>query len=212
MMYGYFENYEEIKMSKFKIGDEVKVVKKVEEENGWNNSWVYDMTETVNNGKTYAIAKISDNGVYLKSNDGTLSYGYPVSSLELVEKECLITPPNSEFTNHRGTKYQYLIHKDMCISIATTIRENSKGDAIVDWNVSFKNPKDQFNKRLAREVLATRSTKQLIVESGYSRSDIVAKILSDLFYNLENISADYKWYVVYLLQQYVYEVYLKMVS
>lgn len=199
-------------MSKFKVGDRVRVVEKIEEQNGWKNSWVKDMDLLVNDGKTYIIDNINDSGIYFNiQDDKFMRYGYPELSLELAEDcpccEELISIPNSEFNINRGTKYQYLTHGDICIAIATTIRANKKGDAIVDWAVSFKNPKDQFNKRIAREAIATRGTKRLVVESGYSRSLIIAKILADLLYNIENLSSDYQWYVTYLLREYTHKVY-----
>lgn len=197
-------------MSKFKVGDRVKVVEIIEHQNGWKNSWVPDMNPFVNDGKSYIIYKIEDSGIYFNIPDAEdFPYGYPELSLELVVEEELELPPNSEFINHRGTKYQYLTHGKLCIAISTTIRENNKGDAIVDWAVSFKNPKDQFNKKIARDAIATRGTKQLFVESGYFRSLIVTKILSDLLYNIENLSSDYQSYVIYLLRQYTDKIYLE---
>lgn len=200
-------------MSKFKVGDRVRIFRKVKEENGWINSWVEDMNELINDGNVYVIDRICDAGITFShsQNDRSLIiYSYPPSSLQLVEE--IVSPPNSEFNIHRSTKYQYLTHGTLCIAIATTIRANKKGDAIVDWAVSFKNPKDQFNKRIAHGVIATRETKRLVVESGYSRSLIIAKILADLLYNIENLSDDYQWYVIYLLQQYTYKVHVKKVG
>ena len=74
-------------------------------------------------------------------------------------------------------------------------------------SVTFKNPSDQFSKQMARETLSNREWKTLYVEAGYSRDDIVLKILCDIVYNFENVSLSYRPYILELLMDYSHSVY-----
>lgn len=196
-----------------KIGDKVKVVRKVKKENGWDNSWVQDMDKFV--GKSGVVESIEDWGVNINftHNAHVVDFSFPVGSLELIkdkqcddECNCSVSKTGSEFSIDRGIKYQYLPYGNLCLTIATHIKKNAFGDAIVDWSVAFKSPKDRFSKQIAREVISTRETRRLFVQSGYSRDLIVTKILADLVYNEENLSLDYKNMVLRLLSNYSYEV------
>lgn len=67
----------------FKVGDKVKIVRKVEGKYGgmghgkdWHNSWVSTMTRSI--GKTDEITDITDNGVSLKGE----GFGWPLAALE----------------------------------------------------------------------------------------------------------------------------------
>lgn len=63
----------------FKVGDTVKIVRKVEDNyKGWKNNWAYDMSRNLE--KVSTIKSISSRGIYLYN----LAYGYPAHSLELV--------------------------------------------------------------------------------------------------------------------------------
>ena len=199
---------EENKMSKFKVGDRVKVIRKVHQENGWDNGWVCDMDDLIGTHQT--IESINKTGIYFNTRDSY--YGFPPSSLELVHKEISGTKADNivldnKFNIDRGIKYQYFNTDKLSLTIATTIRRNKSGDAIVDWAVAFKHPRDQFSKQMARESISTKETKRLFVESGYTRNLIVAKILGDLLYKEENLSKEYKLFVLELLRDITYNVY-----
>lgn len=63
----------------FKIGDEVKVVRKVEATATWTNSWVGGMDAFL--GKTFIVSReLTNDGIY----DNTSGYWFPEESLELV--------------------------------------------------------------------------------------------------------------------------------
>jgi hypothetical protein len=61
----------------FKIGDRVRIVKKVEKEEGWGNTWCVDMNQYI--GSVGTITSISKYGVRLKE----INYAFPSSSLVL---------------------------------------------------------------------------------------------------------------------------------
>lgn len=192
-------------MNKFKVGDVVKVIRKVESQNGWNNSWIDDMDDAI--GKVFTIQSIIDKyDVYFKEVD----YGYPTTALKLVSNDKSIQsdkkPQNpTKFNIDRGLKYQYFNENDYSLTIATHIRRNAHGDAIVDWSVAFKHPKDKFSKQIAREIISTKETKRLFVAKNYTRNLIVAKILGDLLYNEENLSVEYRKFIIRLLQTTLYD-------
>ena len=81
----------------FKIGDKVRVVKKVEHENGWGNKWLHGMDKLI--GATFTIGSIDEYGIGFKG----LHYGFPPSSLELVTEE-----PQS--VNQKRHKHADVIH------------------------------------------------------------------------------------------------------
>jgi len=64
----------------FKVGDKVKVVKRVEEEKGWKNSWTSGMDDLI--GKLFTIKTITRTGIQFNETP----YHFPPSSLELVER------------------------------------------------------------------------------------------------------------------------------
>jgi hypothetical protein len=188
-------------MSKFKIGDKVRIVRKIELENGWKNEWLPEMDIQINTGLVFTINKISQEGVYFTEFSGC-RLGYPLSSLELVETNSVVT---------RNKNYQYLNGAklgsggpltDLCLTIATTITKYSDGEARVDWAVAFKHPKDKFNKELARCAVESRETKELLLQKGFDRNDIVFKILCDLTYHEAFLSDQYKKYVLFLVAKY----------
>lgn len=77
-------------MTNFKVGDKVKVIKVVEDETGWVNGWVSpEMDDLI--GIPLTIREILDTGIYFDelSQDGhpdTVDFGFPPSSLQLIEK------------------------------------------------------------------------------------------------------------------------------
>ena len=73
-------------MKEFKIGDRIKVVKKVEEEEGWDDLWVDYMDGYI--GKEGEINNILGKRIYIRVEAHPLywtDYNFPPSSLELVE-------------------------------------------------------------------------------------------------------------------------------
>ena len=111
------------------------------------------------------------------------------------------------FTDNRGIKYQYLTFGKLTLTIGTHIFKDINGNAKVKWAVTFKNPKDQFSKQMAREVLSNSEWKTLFVETGYTRDNIILKVLCDIGYNLEHVSSSYREYILELLAAYSREVY-----
>lgn len=68
----------------FKVGDIVKVVKKVEEEEGWDNTWESLMNGYIN--KEFKITEVhKSNGIKLNFNTYRY-YFFPPSSLELIQE------------------------------------------------------------------------------------------------------------------------------
>ena len=65
-----------VEVKKFAVGDKVVVVKRVDEESGWDNVWSNDMDTYVGNGTVYTINRVNEAGVYI----GGL-YGFPHGAL-----------------------------------------------------------------------------------------------------------------------------------
>ena len=206
----YLKLVEEEVMHAFKVGDRVQVVRKIERENGWKNSWLPEMNMAINTGYVFTISEICPEGCYFKrdwnesSVLGTQGFGlgYPLSSLELVSAASKMTV---------NKNYQYLNGaklgsggplSDLCLTIATTITKYPDGSAKVDWAVAFKHPKDKFNRELARNAVESRETKELLLQKGFNRNEIVFKILCDLVYHEAFLSDQYKKYVLFLVAQY----------
>ena len=64
-----------------KVGDKVRIVRKVEKEDGWSNCWADEMDRLVADGVDYAVSEVNWHGVYLV---GAGRFGWPAGSLELV--------------------------------------------------------------------------------------------------------------------------------
>jgi hypothetical protein len=209
-----FDLIEENKMVEFKAGDRVRVVKKVKQQNGWRNSWVFDMDNSI--GNEYVIDSIDEHGVYLAVGygDSIRGLGFPTNSLELVYQEPVTAKPETKTEIDPVIKYQYLKGSDfytidgwadnLCLTIATKIKTSKvHSDKTVEWSVSFKHPRDQFDKVLARESVNRKIPKLLFLGKRYSRDEIVAKILADLVYNDYFLSDEYRKFVRLLLLNYI---------
>ena len=206
---------------KFKIGDKVRVIRRIDSENGWNNAWVAKMSESI--GRDFYVTQVdSSSGIRLRAVDGygNVSYAYPPSSLillpEFETKKC--TPfeaPNYLKETEimmKNVKYQYLTAdkwescenpklKDLCISLSTEV------DYVADqvfWSVSFKHPKDQFNKAIARQSLIRKPEYALSLGKKFSHIEIVFKILTGILYESESkLTDDYKEFVWVLINRYI---------
>ena len=198
-----FTKVEKEKKMKFTIGDTVRVIRKVEKQNGWVNNWTPAMDNLI--GK---IATITDSSEVF-GYELDKGFYYPSTALELIGSKYTVATSSdlTGFTDNRGVKYQYLTFGKLTLTIGTHIFKNSNGDAKVKWAVTFKNPKDQFSKQMARETLSNREWKTLYVEAGYKRDDIVLKILCDIVYNFENVSFSYRPYILELLMDYSHTAY-----
>jgi hypothetical protein len=75
----------------------------------------------------------------------------------------------------------------------------------VIWAVSFKNPKDKYDKKIARSSVDNQIGKTLFLSKKYSRDEIVMKILADLLYNGSFLSKEYQQFVTYLIYKYSYQ-------
>ena len=73
-----------------KVGDKVRIVRKVEREDGWTNGWVDTMNQFVANGVDYTVSDVGHCGVKLAE----CSFGWPVGALELVKKPAGDVPPS----------------------------------------------------------------------------------------------------------------------
>lgn len=212
----YLHLIEEEKMSEFKVGDRVRVVRKVERENGWDNAWIHNMDEAITSQRIFTIGEITSQGVYFEmdwpriENVASFHLGFPKGSLQLVEpvEAKNITSTNLQYLNGaalyvNGTKLgQGTPLSNLCLTIVTTITKYPDGTAKVDWAVAFKHPKDRFNKELARQAVLAKETKELILSKGYNRNEIVLKILADLLYHDAYLSSQYRAYVLFLVAQY----------
>ncbi len=65
----------------FKVGDVVRIVRKVEKADGWGNVWVDEMSSYI--GQNGVIDGWSDDGIYLR---GLTFFAFPSCALELVEE------------------------------------------------------------------------------------------------------------------------------
>lgn len=204
---------EEKEMSVFKVGDVVRVVKRVDSEPGWINGWTQAMDEFI--GTIQTIKSIEDHGVYFNS-DEIYHYGFPVTSLELVESKSdkLLNFEVAQKSKNL-IKYQYITPdeweicdnpklKGLCIAISTKIIGEYDGRNTVDWAITFKNPADIFSKAEARDSLNAKSKHQLLVDKKYTRDEIVAKILCAVFYDeLFMVPHTYKQFVRKTLNHYL---------
>jgi hypothetical protein len=184
---------------KFKIGDRVKVVRRVESQEGWNNSWNKSMDSYL--GKQYVIDNIDSSfGISFESESSPV-YRFPSDSLELITVKRLATSTNYQYLN--GAKLGFdSPAKDLCLTIRTIITKYSDGSAKVNWSVAFKHPKDKFNRELARDAVNSRETKELLLQKGFNRNEIVLKILADMLYHDAYLSDNYKAFVLFLVAQY----------
>ena len=209
-----FDLIEENKMVEFKVGDRVRVVKKVRQQNGWRNSWVFDMDNSI--GNEYVIARIDEHGVFFSVGyeDSIQGLGFPTNSLELVYQEPVTAKPETKTEIDPVIKYQYFKGSDfytidgwadnLCLTIATKLKASTfTGEKTIEWSVSFKHPRDQFDKVLARESVNGNIPKLLFLGKRYSRDEIVAKILADLVYNDYFLSDKYRKFVRLLLLNYI---------
>ena len=205
----YLHLIEEENMSEFKIGDRVRVVRKIERENGWDNGWINAMDEVITSQRIFTISEITSQGIYFKidwpriENIGGFNLGFPKGSLQLVEtvESKIATSTNLQYLNGAKLGSGGPI-SDLCLTILTTITKYPDGTAKVDWAVSFKHPKDKFNKELARQAALTKETKELILSKGFNRNEIILKILADLLYHDAYLSSQYRAYVLVLVAQY----------
>lgn len=209
-----FDLIEENKMVEFKVGDRVRVVKKVQQQNGWRNSWVFVMGDAI--GNEYVIDNIDEHGVFFSVGyeDSIQGLGFPTNSLELVYQEPVTAKPETKTEIDPVIKYQYLKGSDfytidgwadnLCLTIATKLKASTfTGEKTIEWSVSFKHPRDQFDKVLARESVNGKIPKLLFLGKRYSRDEIVAKILADLVYNDYFLSDEYRKFVRLLLLNYI---------
>lgn len=186
-------------MSEFKVGDKVRVVKKVDVQNGWQNNWVSMMDDLI--GTTQVIREIDKYGIkFQEGSQRQICFGFPSSALELVQE---YKPAE---VRGNAVKYQYIKPfdweisgepelKGLCISLSTEITQQKDGRHIVKWAVTFKNPKDQFCKKEARTILNARPKQLLEIDRKYSRDEILAKILSCVFYDELCVPYSYKKYL-----------------
>jgi hypothetical protein len=206
-----FDLIEENKMN-FGKGDLVEVIKRVDQENGWDNGWVSYMNLAM--GQEFTVDRVDNTGIYFVSNnDDKLSdYGFPPSSLKLID-EFVQAKPEIKTEIDPVIKYQYLKGTDfytidgwadnLCLTIATKIKTSKvHSDKTVEWTVAFKHPNDQFNKSLARDAVNSKIPKRLFLGKRYSRDEIVGKILADLVYNDYFLSDEYRRFVRLLLKTY----------
>lgn len=71
-------------MTKFKIGNKVCIVRVVEKEPGWYNSWSHkEMTPYVGNGRECIVLGVDIGGVDLGLDGG--GFGWPHGALETAE-------------------------------------------------------------------------------------------------------------------------------
>lgn len=63
-----------------KVGDKVRIVRKVTEQEGWDNSWIQDMDWFVGHDVAYKVYAVSPNGYRL---DG-IRYSWPSDALEVI--------------------------------------------------------------------------------------------------------------------------------
>jgi hypothetical protein len=199
------------KMVEFKAGDRVRVVKKVKQQNGWRNGWVSSMDDSI--GNEYVINRIDEHGVFFTVGyeNSIHGLGFPTNSLELVYQEPVTAKPKIKTEIDPVIKYQYFrgpdysgMYNGLCLTIATKIKTSKYDNGnTVEWAVSFKHPRDQFNKVLARESVNGKIPKLLFLGKRYSRDEIVAKILADLVYNDQFLSKEYREYVRFLLLNYI---------
>lgn len=66
-----------------KVGNKVKIIKRVDKEKGWDNDWVSSMDGAI--GKEFVIEEVRPHqGMVLGGDPSAIGYGFPSSSLELV--------------------------------------------------------------------------------------------------------------------------------
>lgn len=202
-----FELVQENKMKVFSKGDVVEVIKRVDRENGWDNDWVGSMNTAI--GREYTVDRVENTGIYfVPNNDDIFSnyadFGFPPSSLRLIvnSKTKIATDPVIKYQYFRGSDYSRK-YNGLCLTIATKLKISKfTGEKTIEWTVSFKHPRDQFDKALARESVNKKTPKLLFVSDRYTRNEIVVKILADLVYNDYFLSDEYRKFVRLLLNEY----------
>lgn len=181
-------------MSKFKIGDKVKIARRVDKENGWYDSWVKDMDSFI--GSTGVISNCDEKYGYEIVSDtwlGPVAFRFPAGAFELIESAVQAGKPKG--------KYQYITEGKLSLSIYTEIVKSSEGNKVF-WSVSFKNPKDKFSKFDARKSLTEKPRFVIDLGKTFSRNEILAKILFSLLYHENAMTKDYRNFVRYLVSTY----------
>lgn len=133
-------------MNNFKVGDKVRVVKKVTQEDGWYNSWTNTMDTYV--GKEYVVIDVGFNGIGVGVGLNIYevsSYHFPPSSLELVENPTSIKPrKHAELIKAwaDGKDIQYKNNTDIWVNVdhplwgpETEYRVKPKPDVVKYGNV-----------------------------------------------------------------------------
>lgn len=73
-------------MSKFKIGDQVRIVRKVESySDGWENTWTESMDDYLNDGKIHTVTDLGEENRGLRLLN--VPFGWPDDALELAYPE-----------------------------------------------------------------------------------------------------------------------------
>ena len=115
----------------FKVGDKVKIVKKVtERSDDFQNSWVDDMDVTI--GQTVSINRIGRKGIYFNE----VAYGYPPASLVKIGFDSL-----DEVVTYmkRGG---YVVATRVCYRIKKGILEVNNKKLSYKWHESQYNISD----------------------------------------------------------------------
>ena len=117
---------------------------------------------------------------------------------------------NKNTATKENVKFQYLrsdeYHKEnngLCITIGTQIVNIDNMSAIM-WSCTFKNPKDQFSKEIARDIIVNdfNSGKNKILgfkKGCHTRDVILLKILMSLYIESYELSDDYASFIEILL-------------
>lgn len=73
-------------MNKFNAGDKVKIVKRVLQEEGWENGWG-DMDRFIGDGRIYTVRHHGNRGYFLKgyADPHEFDFGWPHGALRKVE-------------------------------------------------------------------------------------------------------------------------------
>lgn len=94
--------------------------------------------------------------------------------------------------------------KDLCITIATDLEKLNDAVSLCHWIVSFKNPKDQFNKEAARQAISDNEARPyyggcLELTNDYTRNEILSKILMLLCVHENRYTDSYRYYIRHLV-------------
>ena len=115
-----------------KVGNKVKIIKRVDKEKGWDNDWVSSMDGAI--GKEFVIEEVRlHQGMVLGGEDpSVVGYGFPPSSLELVNEDTKPLPSKTIFRKNYASEELGDLFEDIMECFDEKTNAEAKGIPMLD--------------------------------------------------------------------------------